>query len=125
MSRAKVFGPGSVGSMTKWGQLPTRSTVKPVPQRLKDMARIHAQKLIASDTTREWRYAFCRECGVTTVLVGFDETPSARIGLWSRCKDDRDYTHHKMVTIARAEYDKLKEWPVERRLTYWAFERGT
>lgn len=121
MSRATVFGPGSTNSFTKFGSLMKPSD--PIPQRLRDLARLESQKHVKRDLLRERRYGFCKKCGNTSVLVGFDSTPSARIGLWGRCRDDKDYTHHDFMSVSQAEYERLRDMPVDRRLNYWAFER--
>jgi hypothetical protein len=121
MSRAKVFGAGSTFSLTKFGEIVPPSV--PVPKRMKDMARLEAQKSIMAESVRRRRYNFCTQCGSTTLSIGFDETPSARIGLWGRCVGNKDYTHHRFVSVAKGEYDRLREMTTEERLNHWRYER--
>lgn len=123
MSRSAVFGPNSLYSFTKFGSL-NRHGTPPVSRRLKDLFRLENQKHMRNDATRERRYAFCVRCGITTVTVNFDAVPSARIGLWGRCANDSDYTHHSFTEISPTEYKKLREWPVEKRLHWWRYADG-
>jgi hypothetical protein len=121
MSRSTVFGPGSTFSLTKYGKL--KAPVEPIPRRLRDACRIENNAKIAANTTRERRYSLCSKCGTTTVTIGFDQTPSARLGLWGRCTEAKDYTHHKFVALSKGEYDVLRDLPVDERLSRWRLER--
>lgn len=75
--------------------------------------------------TRERLYAMCVKCGCTTVTVNFDCVPSARVGLWGRCVDSKDYTHHSFATLSAPEYQRLREMSAEARLNWWRYGRGT
>jgi hypothetical protein len=121
MSRSTVFGPGSTFSLTKYGKL--KMPVEPIPRRMRDASRIENNAKIAANTARERRYSLCSKCGTTTVTIGFDQTPSARLGLWGRCTEAKDYTHHKFVALSKGEYDVLRDLPVDERLSRWRFER--
>ncbi|CUG87547.1 Hypothetical protein, putative [Bodo saltans] len=121
MSRASVFGPGSTYSLTKLGKLNLNGEV--ISKRLRDASRIENNAKIAANTTRDRKYNLCTKCGTTTVTIGFDQTPSARLGLWGRCVDDKDYTHHKYVVLSKGEYEALRDLPLDERLSRWRFER--
>lgn len=121
MSRSTIFGPGSTSSLTRLGQIAVpRDTI---PKRLRDAARLENNKLVSAEQMRTRRYKFCTKCGSTTVLIGFDTTPSARVGLWGKCVDNKDYTHHKYVELAKGEYEVLRDLPIDERLNRWRFER--
>ncbi|CCW63447.1 unnamed protein product [Phytomonas sp. EM1] len=122
MSRSNVFGANSLFSFTKFGAIP-RNTAFEANKRTRYLFSLENQKHIQRDHQRERRYRFCVQCGIITVTVNFDRVPSARIGLWGRCVDDRDYTHHRFVELTQREHARLKEWPVERRLNWWRYER--
>lgn len=100
-----------------------RSRNYAVSQRLKNAFRLESQDHMLKDYQREREYKFCLKCGSTTVTVNFENVPSARVGLWGRCDEGKDYTHHKFVTLTSAEYQKMREWPLDRRLSYWRFEK--
>lgn len=126
MSRSTIFGPGSLYSFTKFGGLQrsaglTGSTA--ANKRLKDLFRLENQKHIRKDELRERKYQFCTRCGITSVTINFNEVPSARIGLWGRCVDEKDYTHHRFAELSQAEYKKLREWPVNKRLDWWRYDK--
>lgn len=128
MSRTSVFGPNSLYSFTRFGSLNRQgsnaargNTGEPTNKRLKDLFRLENQKHIRRDNNRDRRYQFCVRCGITTMTVNFDQVPSARIGLWGRCVDDRDYTHHSFADLSAAEYRKLREWPTLKRLSWWRY----
>ncbi|KAG8348135.1 hypothetical protein TRVL_01038 [Trypanosoma vivax] len=123
MSRSTLFGPGSLYSFTKFGSLNRSPTNCVLNKRMKDVFRLENQKHIRADVDRERRYRFCTKCGITTVTINFDVLPSARIGLWGRCANDADYTHHKMAEVSQREYEQLREMPVEERLHWWRFGR--
>ena len=123
MSRAKVFGPNSTFSFTKLGQLDRDRAADSISKRTKDLIRLESQRFVQKDSTRERRYNFCTKCGITTVTIGFDKTPSARIGLWGRCVDNKDYTHHRMTHVSQGEYQRLRDMPVQERLSFWRYQR--
>ncbi|CBH16915.1 uncharacterized protein TEOVI_000609900 [Trypanosoma equiperdum] len=123
MSRSTVFGPGSLYSFTKFGSFNRSPTNCTLNKRMKDIFRLENQKHIRNDFDRERRYRMCTKCGITTVTINFNNVPSARVGLWGRCADDKDYTHHRMVDITQREYEVLRESPVEKRLNWWRYER--
>jgi hypothetical protein len=120
MSRSGVIGPGSLTSFTRHGVLNRNVTA---PHRLKALFRLENQKHVRNDSQRERRYLFCPKCNTTTVTINFDQMPSARIGLWGRCVDGRDYTHHKFVGVSQADYMTLREMAPEERGSWWRFER--
>nr|CCC94656.1 conserved hypothetical protein [Trypanosoma congolense IL3000] len=122
MSRSTVFGPGSMYSFTKFGSF-SRAPVSDMNKRMKDVFRLENQKHIRNDLDRERRYRFCTRCGITTVTINFNVVPSARIGLWGRCADDKDYTHHRTVDLSQREYELLRELPVKERLHWWRYGR--
>ncbi|CCW70857.1 unnamed protein product [Phytomonas sp. Hart1] len=122
MSRSNVFGPNSLYSFTKFGAIP-RSHAFEANKRTRDLFRLESQRHMQRDFNRERRYRFCVRCGITTVMVNFDCVPSARIGLWGRCVNDSDYTHHRFAQLTQREHARLTEWPVERRLNWWLYER--
>ncbi|EAN98690.1 hypothetical protein TcYC6_0075370 [Trypanosoma cruzi] len=126
MSRSNVFGPGSQFSFTKFGALnrATTATNFALNKRVKDIFRLENQKHIRNDLDRERRYRFCTKCGITSVTINFNAVPSARIGLWGRCVDDRDYTHHKLVELSQREYEQLRELPVKERIHWWRYDRN-
>ncbi|KAH9586528.1 hypothetical protein LSM04_007696 [Trypanosoma melophagium] len=123
MSRSTVFGPGSQFSFTKFGALRRTNSNVVLNRRVKDIFRLENQKHIRSDVDRERRYRFCTKCGITTVTINFSAVPSARIGLWGRCVNDKDYTHHNFVELSRREYEQLRDSPVEKRVHWWRYER--
>ncbi|KEG12579.1 hypothetical protein DQ04_01601040 [Trypanosoma grayi] len=123
MSRSTVFGPGSQFSFTKFGTLARNRTDVTLNRRMKDAFRLENQKHIRNDVDRERRYRFCTKCGITSVTINFNTVPSARIGLWGRCVNDKDYTHHNLMELSQREYEQLREWPVERRVHWWRYER--
>eukprot|EP00796_Vickermania_ingenoplastis_P003744 gene3744-2640_t len=110
MSRANAFGPNSLYSFTRFGSFPKRDGIAPCRSNQRHMLK---------DTARERRYAMCTRCGITTMTVNFDQVPSVRIGLWGRCADDKDYTHHRFVDLAPGEYRRLREMTVKKRLDWW------
>ncbi|RNF21161.1 uncharacterized protein Tco025E_03604 [Trypanosoma conorhini] len=122
MSRSNVFGPGSQFSFTKFGALNRNPTNVVLNRRVKDVFRLENQKHIRSDVDRERRYRLCTKCGITSVTVNFNVVPSARIGLWGRCVDDKDYTHHNLVELSQREYEELRELPVNERIHRWRYE---
>lgn len=121
MSRSTVFGPGSLYSFTKFGAL-NRSSAPTLDKRTKDLCRLESQKYMRKDSTRERRYRLCTRCGATTVTVNFDQVPSARIGLWGRCVDDKDYTHHRFVDLSAREHAIIRDWAPEKRMHWWRYE---
>ena len=124
MSRANVFGPNSLYSFTKFGAL-NRSNGVVLNKRMKDVFRLENQKHMRNDFDRERRYRFCTRCGITSVTVNFDRVPSARVGLWGRCVNDQDYTHHRFTELSQREYEQVRDWPVEKRLNWWRFENDS
>ena len=120
MSRSGVLGPGSVNSLTRHGVL-NRTQV--AAKRLKDLFRLESQKHVRNDVDRERRYLFCPKCNTTTVTINFDKMPSARVGLWGRCVDDKDYTHHTFHAVSQSEYMRMRDMSAEERGSYWRFER--
>lgn len=141
MSRSTVFGPNSLFSFTKFGSFPvqhqrmvaakesslygTSASTNSGNKRLKDLFRLENQKHIRKDATRERQYRFCVQCGTTTMTVNFSQVPSARLGLWGRCVDNKDYTHHRFADISAEEYRKLREWPAAKRLNWWRYGETT
>ncbi|CAG9575045.1 conserved hypothetical protein [Leishmania major strain Friedlin] len=121
MSRTNVFGPNSLYSFTKFGAL-NRSNGVVLSKRMKDTFRLENQKHMRKDFDRERRYRLCQRCGITSVTVNFDQVPSARVGLWGRCVDGKDYTHHRFVELSQREYEQLRDWPIEKRLNWWRYE---
>ncbi|EPY31885.1 hypothetical protein STCU_03139 [Strigomonas culicis] len=121
MSRSSVFGPGSLYSFTKFGPL-NRNNGVVLSKRMKDVFRLENQKYMKNDHDRERRYRLCTRCGITTVTVNFDQVPSARVGLWGRCVDDKDYTHHRFAALSQGEYEHIRDWPLEKRLNWWNYE---
>lgn len=121
MSRVNAIGPNSLYSFTKFGTF-QRGNGTVLSKRMKDAFRLENQKYMLRDANRERRYRFCTRCGITSVTVNFDQVPSARIGLWGRCADERDYTHHHLVELSQQEYEKVREWPIDKRLNWWRFE---
>lgn len=137
MSRASVLGPNSLFSFTKFGSFPIQKQrlaaaresslygpsagMSSGNRRLKELFRLENQKHIRNDLTRERRYRFCVQCGTTTVTVNFNNVPSARVGLWGRCVDNKDYTHHRFADLSQEEYMKLRDWPTEKRLNWWRY----
>lgn len=121
MSRASVFGPNSLYSFTKFGSL-NRNNCPVMSKRMKDAFRLENQRYMLRDTERERRYRLCTKCGITTVTVNFDKVPSARVGLWGRCVNDRDYTHHRFAELSRREYEHIRDWNIDKRLNWWRFE---
>lgn len=140
MSRVSAFGPNSLFSFTRFGSFPVQhqrlvseresriygasTGSSSGNKRLKDLFRLENQKHIRNDLTRERRYSFCVKCGTTTMTVNFNHVPSARLGLWGRCVDGLDYTHHRFAQISPEEYRKLREWPASKRLNWWRYGEG-
>ncbi|RNF02997.1 hypothetical protein TraAM80_06047 [Trypanosoma rangeli] len=124
MSRSNVFGPGSQFSFTKFGALNRSPSNIVLNKRVKDVFRLENQRHIRNDMDRERRYRFCTKCGITSVTVNFNVVPSARIGLWGRCVDDKDYTHHNLVELSEREHKELRELPVRERIHWWRYERN-
>ncbi|EPY38775.1 hypothetical protein AGDE_05154 [Angomonas deanei] len=89
---------------------------------MKDVFRLENQKHIKKDVARDRRYRLCTKCGITTVVINFDQVPSARVGLWGRCVNDSDYTHHRFADVSQREYEQLREWPTEKRLNWWRYD---
>ncbi|ESL07646.1 hypothetical protein TRSC58_04661 [Trypanosoma rangeli SC58] len=124
MSRSNAFGPGSQFSFTKFGALNRSPSNVVLNKRVKDVFRLENQRHIRNDVDRERRYRFCTKCGITSVTVNFNVVPSARIGLWGRCVDDKDYTHHNLVELSQREHKELRELPVKERIHWWRYERN-
>lgn len=120
MSRAKQFGPIFEKSLTRFGHLDLKSRASPA---MKESFRLENQSHMRKDVERQRLYSLCKLCGTTTVLVNFDKVPSARIGLWGRCKGDKDYTHHRYVSVSQSEYEGLKEKSPPERLNWLHYER--
>jgi hypothetical protein len=112
MSRANVTGAFSNYSLTKFG----RFKDAPANKAMKAACRLESQSYMKRDSSRLRQYALCQKCGNTTVMVNFDQVPSARVGLWGRCVDDKDYTHHKYYPITQREYEQLRELPPTDRI---------
>jgi hypothetical protein len=106
--------------MTNLGQVDTKLRVHPL---IKDRFRLAGKSVFKNDT-RQRNYAMCNVCGKTHTVVNFEAVPSARIGLFGRCKGDKDYTHHKFTFITQTQYDKMQAMEVEQRVTWLLFESG-
>lgn len=121
--RAKFVGPHSQFSLTKHGELVNpRQNQQSKYER--DMSRLTLQKFVINDPERqrEAMYHICRKCGLTTVVFGFERTPSARLGLFGRCRDDLDYTHHAFRRISKSQYEELRDVNRDERLTKVFFD---
>lgn len=59
---------------------------------------------------------------MTTVVMGFEQTPSARLGLFGRCVDGKDYTHHHFVHLTKDQYESCIDVPRDERLTKLFFD---
>ena len=119
-SRLGNSGLGNQFSVTKFGK---PSFPYPVPTGDKERLRLANQKHIQQDTSREKVYTFCKKCGNTRMTVNFNNLPSARIGLWTKCRNGMDYRHHVWVQILREDYIKMKEMELKERLNYYIFDR--
>ncbi len=113
-----IGGPGSAQSLSRFGPM---ADPQPTPDYLKRKFRLSLQKHMQKDS-REKRYAFCSRCGLTTMTVNFDRVPSARLGLFGKCKDGRDFTHHKFTTLKESEYRALQSVKMEDRATWLNFD---
>lgn len=81
-----------------------------------------SQRYVQADGVRERRFAMCRKCGHTTITIGFDGTPSARLGMAGRCGNN-DFSHHAFQQISEQDYLQLRPMKLNERLTWFAFHR--
>lgn len=71
---------------------------------------------------RTHNFALCKRCGITCAMANFDMLPTPRGGLGTQCRGDT-YDHHEFIAINEAEYDKMKDVPEQKRLTWFRFDR--
>ena len=95
------------------------ASVPPSNSLRKSKWRLDEQPHMRGDT-RERKHALCRLCGSLTVTVNFSNVPSARLGMWGRCKDGKDFTHHRFVVIAEDHYKALRDRNVAERVRWWS-----
>ena len=120
-SRLGNSSSGSQFSLTKFGKLYLPGTV---PREDKERLRLGNQQYIRDDVTRERLYTFCKKCGNTRMTINFNLLPSARIGLWAKCRNGLDYRHHLWVKILEEDYQRMKDMNLGERLNYFIFERN-
>ena len=82
-----------------------------------------AQRHVTQNDTRERRCALCRRCGRSTVTIGFDGTPSARLGMFGSCNGS-DFTHHQLVPISEADYHHIRPMSTSERKNWVRYVRS-
>ena len=89
---ASLGGPGSQFSVSRFGHVRDPSKFQQSKSD-RDALRLYNQRFIAKDPSMcaDAKHAICRKCGVTTVVMGFEQTPSARLGLFGRCVEGIDF----------------------------------
>lgn len=86
-------------------------------------ASLLSQRHVSVNDTRERRFALCRRCGRSTVTIGFDGTPSARLGMFGSCNGS-DFTHHQLVPISEADYHHVRPMSTAERKNWVRFVRS-
>jgi hypothetical protein len=131
LDRQRIAGGGSLNVASTVHVNPNAAPT--TPAWLKDKFRLERQRhmqreaaLAASSTSataavRTRRYVLCKRCGAASVLVNFDQVPSARVGMFGRCANEGDYTHHRFSTITAEEYQRLQSVPRAERVSSFLF----
>ena len=81
------------------------------------------EKKSVYEAPRKKQHSLCSKCGSLMCTAGFDNTPSAAIGMWSRCVDNTDFTHHKFVALGEADYTRLRPLSAAERIS-WLIDNG-
>eukprot|EP00758_Cryptobia_borreli_P017952 Tbor_TRINITY_DN623_c0_g1::TRINITY_DN623_c0_g1_i1::g.1608::m.1608 len=115
---------GAVGAFEKRVRINTELLENnPVKHAVKVRSSLKSQRHFLKGDTRERRYALCIKCGKTNLTVGFNNTPSARLGIHSACANELDFTHHRWRPISEHDYDSTRAMPLKDRINWFLFDK--